>query len=141
VSDNQTGITVTLKAGVGFEAPWIVVHAADTRDALDQINTGDFATLAERTVAAAEFFRAAHNVKKGLSSNEAAEAPAQGGPSWSQQGSQQSAPAVEGGGGKSCVHGAMTFRSGISKKTNKPYSAWFCPTPQGTPNQCAPVFG
>lgn len=65
----------------------------------------------------------------------------QEGPSWSQQGSQQaapSAPAAAPQGGKSCVHGAMVFRSGTSAKG--PWSAYFCPTPKGTQGQCAPEF-
>jgi hypothetical protein len=94
-------------------------------------------------VAAAEFFRAAHNVKKGLAANEAASAPApqpqQNGPSWSQQGSQQQAPPAQQGEGKTCIHGPMTYRSGT--KNGKAWSAYFCPTPKGSPNQCAPVWG
>ena len=50
---------------------------------------------------------------------------------------QQSAP----GSGPVCKHGPMTFRSGISKKSGKPYTAHFCPSPQGTPDQCDPIFG
>jgi hypothetical protein len=47
--------------------------------------------------------------------------------------------AAQGGDGKFCIHGAMTFRSGTGK-TGKPYSAYFCPSPKGTPNQCDPEF-
>jgi hypothetical protein len=134
MSENSTGLTVTLKAGVGFEAPWIVIHAADATDALNQINTGDFATLAERTVAAAEFFRAAHNVKGGLASREqVAAAPQQ---SWSEQPTQQ-APAQQGG--KQCAHGAMVYRE-AKPGSGKDWKAYFCPTPQNTPGQCKPEF-
>jgi hypothetical protein len=157
VSDNQTGVTVTLKAGPGFESPWIVIHAESVADAKAQINQGEFAELAERTVAAAEFFRAAHNVKSGLAANEPQQAapPAQQqswsgggaataqttGGGWSQQGSgqtQQQAPA-QSGEGKQCVHGAMTFREGVGKQSGKPYKAFFCPAPKGS-NQCSPEF-
>jgi hypothetical protein len=132
LSENSNGLTVTLKAGVGFEAPWIVIHAADATDALNQINTGDFATLAERTVAAAEFFRAAHNVKGGLASREPAAAPQQ---SWSEQPTQQ-APAPQGG--PACVHGARVFKSGTSK-AGKPYKMWACPS-QNRQAQCDPEW-
>lgn len=148
MSENTNGLTVTLKAGVGFEAPWIVIHAADAADALKQIDTGDFATLAERTVAAAEFFRAAHNVKKGLSANEAPApqpAPQQGGPSWSQQPSQQDGGASNyatnsgsSAGGKQCAHGAMTLREGVSAKG--PWKGYFCPLKKGDPAQCRAEF-
>lgn len=38
-----------------------------------------------------------------------------------------------------CIHGARTFRQGMSKTTGKPYAFWACPTPMGTPDQCKPV--
>ena len=37
-----------------------------------------------------------------------------------------------------CAHGPMTARSGSSAKG--PWKAWMCPTPKGTPGQCAPNF-
>jgi hypothetical protein len=37
-----------------------------------------------------------------------------------------------------CAHGPMTARSGASAKG--PWKAWMCPTPKGTPGQCAPNF-
>ena len=164
MSETQTGVTVTLKAGTGFEAPWIVIHAESVTDAKNQIDTGDFAALAERTVAAAEFFRSAHSVKTGLPTGGGQQAPAPqqayaqgssfgGGDrglnapqqqSWSNQGSQQQAPQfaqpAAPQGGKTCIHGDMTFREGVSKTSGKPYRAFFCPAPKGTPNQCAPEF-
>jgi hypothetical protein len=131
LSENSNGLTVTLKAGVGFEAPWIVIHAADATDALNQINTGDFATLAERTVAAAEFFRAAHNVKGGLASREPAPAAPQ--QSWSEQPAQQ-APAPQGGGAHQCVHGPRV-RKELKVGTPEEYVGYFCPLPKGA-NTC-----
>lgn len=38
--------------------------------------------------------------------------------------------------GPQCPHGTMTWRTGVSKKTGKPWGAHFCPTPQGTAGQC-----
>ena len=135
MTENNTGVTVTLKAGVGFEAPWIVIHASDVGDALKQVDTGDFATLAERTVSAAEFFRAAHRVKTELGAPPQAAAP-----SWSDQGSQQ-APVQQAApqGGKQCAHGAMVYRE-AKAGSGKDWKAYFCPTPQGTANQCKPEF-
>lgn len=37
-----------------------------------------------------------------------------------------------------CEHGTMVHREG--EKNGKPWSGWFCPSPRGTPNQCAPIF-
>jgi hypothetical protein len=96
-------------------------------------------------VAAATFFRGQAAVKQSFPG--AATVNEQG-QSWSQQGSQQAppqfaqqqaAPAVEGGGAKQCIHGAMTFREGVGKASGKPYKAWFCSAPRGD-NQCAPEF-
>ena len=41
-------------------------------------------------------------------------------------------------GGRQCVHGAMTYRTGNGAKG--PWQAYFCPTPKGTPGQCDPQF-
>lgn len=40
--------------------------------------------------------------------------------------------------GRSCVHGAMTPRSGSGAKG--PWKGYFCPTPKGTPDQCSAQF-
>jgi hypothetical protein len=40
--------------------------------------------------------------------------------------------------GRSCIHGAMTGRSGNGAKG--PWKGYFCPTPKGTPDQCSPQF-
>lgn len=43
----------------------------------------------------------------------------------------------------SCQHGPRTARPGVYKKgprAGQPYRAWFCPSPQGTPDQCSPMF-
>lgn len=37
-------------------------------------------------------------------------------------------------GAPTCLHGPRVFRSGTSAKG--PWSAWFCPTPKGAPDQC-----
>jgi hypothetical protein len=63
----------------------------------------------------------------------------QNGPSWSQQGSQQQAPPAQQGEGKTCIHGAMTYREGVGKQSGKPYKAYFCPAPKGSA-QCSPEF-
>lgn len=59
-------------------------------------------------------------------------------PAWAGQPAAPAAPAAPAG--KACIHGAMTFKQGVSKTTGKPWSAWFCPTPKGTPGQCEAEF-
>lgn len=38
----------------------------------------------------------------------------------------------------SCQHGPRVFRSGNAR--TGAWSAWFCPTPKGTPGQCDPIW-
>ena len=150
MSENPNGVTVTFKGGTGFESPWIVVHASDPADALEQINDVAFAELARRTTDAAEFFRGLHTAKvafpnaKSEPVQQTAPAPQQGGwnapaqnpPSWAQpepaaqQSSQPPAP--------SCIHGQRTYRSGTGRKGA--WQAWMCPTAKGTPGQCEPEW-
>lgn len=40
----KEGVTITLKGGAGFDAPWIVIHATDVQDAHDTVS-GENATL------------------------------------------------------------------------------------------------
>ena len=34
----------------------------------------------------------------------------------------------------------MIYREGVSQKTGKQWKGYFCPTPKGAPDQCAPQF-
>jgi len=50
------------------------------------------------------------------------------------------APATPGADGSpQCKHGARIHRTGTGK-TGKQWSAWFCPTPKGTEDQCEPQW-
>ena len=40
--------------------------------------------------------------------------------------------------GRVCAHGPMTKRQGTGPYG--PYKAYYCPTPQGTPNQCKAIY-
>jgi hypothetical protein len=51
-------VVVTLKGGRDFDAPWIVIHAADVADANAQL-TGELASLMGRVQNAAATFRGA----------------------------------------------------------------------------------
>lgn len=41
-------------------------------------------------------------------------------------------------GGRICVHGGRVRREGVGQKG--PWVGYFCPTPKGTPDQCAPQW-
>lgn len=53
---------------------------------------------------------------------------------------QQAAQQAGFGGGPTCAHGAMVYKSGVSKTSGKPYSGHFCPS-SNRAEQCKPVFG
>lgn len=40
----------------------------------------------------------------------------------------------------SCQHGMKQYKQGVSAKTGNPWSAWMCPAPKGTPDQCEPEW-
>ena len=119
-SDSQNNLTVTLKGGSGFDAPWIVIHAGTPQDAIDVLNTESMKQLTELTQKVAGKFAGMGPGKS---------APAQdsnGQPQASQQ-----APA----GAPDCPPG-WTFRSGVSKASGKPYKGFFPPRGDDT----KPIF-
>jgi hypothetical protein len=42
------------------------------------------------------------------------------------------------GGGNTCKHGAMTYKTGTS--TKGPWQGWMCPTPKGAPDKCDTIW-
>ncbi len=47
-------------------------------------------------------------------------------------------PAPSASSAPTCQHGAMTHRTGTSARGD--WTAYFCPTPKGTPGQCKAIF-
>lgn len=134
---DEAPITVTLKADGG--APWVVIRgntANDIKTTIDQLaDTGTLGEIVVNNAAFAAVFNTNHGLK-GVP--ERVEHPAPTGPtSPAPRASAAPAPAVV---GPVCQHGQMQFRTGVSKKTNKAWKAWMCPTASGTPGQCEPQF-
>ena len=160
MSDETAALTVTMKAGTGYDAPWVVVRADNANqlhERLDAVRPG-FPVISEVATELAAIFATA----KGLGATEvpqigaaipspvvapvatpqqawAATPPAQAQQSWvaPPQAAAPAAPAPVAG-GKTCIHGAMSFKSGT--KNGKPWSGFFCPTPKGTQGQWEPVW-
>jgi hypothetical protein len=135
VASNDGKVVLTFKGGTGFDAPWIVIHAADLQDAADQVSGSNASLLADtmaKVQKAGEHFA-------GLAAPKTA---AQNGNSGGGGGGRapQAAQSAPGGQSKTCAHGEMQFRSGVSAKTGKAWKAFFCPTPKGTPGQCDAEF-
>lgn len=109
-------ITVTLKGGRDFDAPWIVIHADDAEDALATLSEPSMRTLIERTREIARVF--AGSTQPG---------PQRGNDG--QKGRPAGATQPPNGETPTCAHGQMIYRSGISRSTGKAYEGYFCPLP------------
>lgn len=111
--------SLTMKGGAGYDAPWLVGKVGSLESAEEILSKPDLLkSVMDKLRAAGAYF----------SGGSAAPASKPGAP-----------PANESNGEtKSCNHGTMTPRSGF--KNGKAWSGFFCPTPQGTPDQCKPIF-
>lgn len=115
-------VTITLKGGISYDAPWIVIHAADAADAKAQLDDPVLGELINRVKAVAPFF-------SGTPAAAPQAAPAASAPP-------AGATAPSNGETRSCKHGAMQYKSGVSAKNGKTWQAFMCPTPKGAPDQC-----
>lgn len=148
MSENNSAVTVTLKGGVGYEAPWIVIHANTEAEALARVNDVTFANLAARTAEAASFFRGAVTGKNGFPDAKL-EVQQDAAPAWAPppaaqpqqafaQAAVQNPPPVQQAAGEMCVHGAMKYNTS-KPGAAKAWQAYFCPQPKGSA-QCDPVW-
>lgn len=131
--NTNSEIVVTFKQHGGYDAPWLVVHAADAEDAekqLLEIRGGNL--LKAVSVVAGEFAGT-----KGAVQPARAQAAPQQAPQ--QQTPRQDAPSWSDG--RSCSHGVMVAREGTNKNGN-PYKVYFCAAPQNTPDheKCKAVW-
>lgn len=127
---SNEGVTVTLKGGKGYEAPWIVIHAADPASALEQLNDPTLKTLADLTAKVGGYFagKGAQTPAAGPSG------PTPSAPTGGSRPAHQQAP----GGAKYCDHGEMVFKSGVNA-AGKPWSGHFCPE-RDKSQQCDPQW-
>lgn len=122
MSDTQSNskLTVTLKGGSGFDAPWIVLHGDTASELLDQLNDSVLGDLIERTQTVGQHF-----ASKGKSAPAATGGGRQGQPAGS-----QTPPA----GAPDCPAG-WTYKEGVSK-AGKAYKGFF--PPRG--DESKPIF-
>ena len=123
--DTATGITATLKGGAGFDAPWVVVHAADAAHLATMLDSLTKDVMSKVASAASL-----------LQGEVGPSTPARGG-------ARSAAPAAPvaaapAGSARMCIHGERVHRTGQGAKG--PWQGWFCPTPKGTPDQCPPQW-
>jgi hypothetical protein len=105
-------ITVTLKGGSGFDAPWIVIHAADVDDAYSQFDQ-KLADLMEKVQTAGQHFASQGKSAPGASVSNRNGAPqgATQAPAW--------APPKP--------YDDFVYRTGVSAKNGKTWHAWMPP--------------
>ncbi|OBJ40268.1 hypothetical protein A5630_25290 [Mycolicibacterium mucogenicum] len=119
-------VVLTFKGGSGFDAPWIVIHATDMDDALDQVsgdNAGKLATVMERVQKAGKHFVSLGPAKAaGGSGGNSGGGNSGGGRSNAPQAAQEAPNGEE----RFCKHGAMVYKTGISKKNGKAWKAFMC---------------
>ena len=128
---NNAKLTVTLKGGAGYDAPWIVIYADDAADALTQLRDPNIVELMDVVKKAGAHF----------SGGEATKAASQKPPAQTAQlrpGQPQGSTQPSNGENRYCSHGEMTYREGVSK-AGKPYRAFFCPS-RDRNDQCAPQW-
>ncbi|AOZ61287.1 hypothetical protein SEA_DARTHPHADER_47 [Mycobacterium phage DarthPhader] len=128
VAPAEGKVTTTFKGGRDFDAPWIVIHSSTVEEAIETVrDTDKLKELFQLTQSGAKFFA-------GLGGGSA---PAQqgGGQAAPQQQSRapQGATQAPNGETRTCAHGPMVFKSGVSKAGNA-YKLFSCTAPRN--EQC-----
>lgn len=136
-STDENGVSVTLKASNDFSAPWVVVRGGSVGEVSTILEDKDEVTkLLNIAANAATAFQGVYATAKGLPGATVAEV--QQGQSAPQAPPQQQAPQGGGTPPPQCQHGTMVQRS-AKPDAARQWSAFFCPTPKGTPGQCKPI--
>jgi hypothetical protein len=124
-------LKVTLKAGPGYEAPWITVEAdtpAQLASRLDALADAAAPAAVNASQALQAVYAAARGLDAKVTRTERQEEPRQ------EQAQTGGAP----DGAPTCVHGPMIRRTGTSGKG--PWGAYFCPQPKNATDKCEPIW-
>lgn len=127
---SEAPFKATLKAGGGYEAPWVTVdgdNAADLEAKLDSLTDSVLTKVAE----VAELLRAAHTVVAGGDTGATGgQTPAQGA---------TVTPSNGGSGLKTCEHGVRVKREGTNSRGK--WTGYFCALPKGSQGACEVIWG
>lgn len=129
-------ITITLKGGAGYDAPWVVIGGDSVPEVQEILKNAAALGLYGDVAAAAQFLQAAG----GVPTSGGAAIYAGGGAVSGVAGAAAATPAstAPGNGGKFCSHGPRVRRSGTSAR-----GAWvghFCSLPKDHPDRCKPEY-
>ncbi|AYD87076.1 hypothetical protein SEA_NICOLETERA_49 [Mycobacterium phage NicoleTera] len=131
VQHSTDGVSATFKFAGAYSDPWVVVKGSDPADVLAKVNTPEFKELMDKVQFIASHYAGAGAKPAG---NAGGGAPAQA----QQSRAPQAAQEAPNGEKRYCAHGEMEFKSGVSKKTGKPYKLFSCTAPRD--QQCEAQF-
>lgn len=150
-------INATLKAGSAYDAPWITVGGDSEAEvafklrAIGADGDGDLMSLVASAGKALQgYWTASDQLGAQAIAQEALAQPVAPANPWEsqapapafvpqQQQFQQQPAQPQGQPVPQCAHGPRQFRTS-KPGAGKPWSAWMCPTPKGTPGQCEPQW-
>ncbi len=156
MTEENAALCATIKAGAGYDAPWIVVRANNPDELAQRLNA--VANLTGPLVAAAQVLQGEWGGQQAQPNpgNQSFGGQNQG----SSNGFGNGNGGNQGGGGfggnqnanqgggtpeptniqrPHCAHGEMLWKSGNRKADNKPYAFWTCQSNDRN-NQCKPEF-
>ena len=136
MSDTEK-ISITLKAGSTFDSPWVVLHADTVQEAAALLDAVALTGIGTKASTVAKGFQAEYAASElgttHVSATPVAAAPAAVAPLQIQNSAAPTDAAP------SCHHGVKVFRQ-AKPDSGKTWKGYFCPSPQGTPDQCPPSF-
>jgi len=140
--NGTTAFTITFKAGLHYDAPWVVVRGESTEELLVQLDALGKTGVIAKTVEVSTELQGVYAAAQGLPSKpvavEVAPTAVVATPTTPVPLTLVPQAPAAAQSGPLCQHGQMVLRNGT--KNNRAWSGWFCPTPQGTPDQCSPQF-
>ena len=129
-------LTVTLKAGTGYDAPWLVFHANSVAEALESLKHEDLDELMDLTARKGKELAKAFGGSAGFSKPAAAASTGFKKPAAKKY---SDGPVYDEDTDTClCEHGPMTWKTGKSGKG--PWYAYMCPAAQNDPSKCEPAW-
>lgn len=123
------GITISHKPSNAYDSALLVIKGGSPTEALATYQDPNMKPLIEMASKVDVFVKETFAKDGPAPADAPAKAP-----------STEARKEAPGGEKRTCQHGQMQYKTGISKKDGKTWQGFFCPTPQGTADQCKPQF-
>lgn len=122
-ADSDGKLTLTFKGAGNYSDRWLVAHVATPAEGLALLRDPQFKELLDYSRKIGEY---------DSNNSGGAQKPAGGGGGGGQRQSSTPQAAKEAPGGEKqyCEHGEMEYKSGVSKKSGKPYALFSCTAPR-----------